>query len=74
MLFQLDEHPKMNERISLSMKFINWPDGTSAKTSTSGTGGMEFKYPANQISHTLPTTCHHCNFDVWALAQNHSDG
>jgi len=22
----------------------------------------------------LPTTCHHCNLDVWALAQSRGDG
>jgi len=37
-------------------------------------GGMEFKSRADQISHTLPTTRHRCNFDVWALAQSRGDG
>jgi len=30
---------------------------------------MGFKFRVDQISHTLPTTRHRCNFDVWALAQ-----
>jgi len=28
----------------------------------------------SQISHTLPTTRHRCNPDVWALAQDRGDG
>jgi len=30
---------------------------------------MGFKNQADQISHALPMTCHHCNLDVWALVQ-----
>jgi len=50
------------------------PDGTSSKTFASGAGGMGFKSRADQISHTLPMTCHHCNLDVWALVQSRGDG
>jgi len=46
------------------------PDGASTKTFASGAGGMGFKSRTDQISHTLPTTCHRCNLDVWALAQS----
>jgi len=35
---------------------------------------MGFKSLADQISYTLPTTRHRCNFDVWALAQSREDG
>jgi len=35
---------------------------------------LEIKCRANQISHTLPTTRHRCNLDVWALAQSRGDG
>jgi len=42
-------------------------------TSAYGTGGLEFKFWAHQISHTLPTTRYRCNLDVWALAQSHRD-
>jgi len=35
---------------------------------------MKFKSRADQISHTLPTTRHRCNLDVWALAQSRGDG
>jgi len=52
----------------------SWPDGTSVKISASGTGGMGSKSRANQISHTLPTTRHRCNLDVWALVQSRGDG
>jgi len=45
----------------------------SGKTSASGVGGMGFKFRANQISHTLSTTRHRCNLDVWALAQRRGD-
>jgi len=27
----------------------------------------------SQIFHTLPTICHRCNLDVWALAQSRGD-
>jgi len=47
--------------------------GASGKTSASGSGGMGFKFQADQISHTLPTTRHCCNLDVWALAQSRGD-
>jgi len=30
--------------------------------------GKGFKFRADQISHTLPTTCHNCNLEVRALA------
>jgi len=43
------------------------PDGTSGKAS--GAGGTGFKFRANQISYTLPMTCHRCNLEVWALVQ-----
>jgi len=33
-----------------------------------------FKSRAYQISHTLPTTRHRCNLDVWALARSRGDG
>jgi len=46
------------------------PDGTSDKTSGSGARGMGFNPPADQISHTLPTTRHRCNVDVWAQEQS----
>jgi len=26
---------------------------------------MEFKFKADQISHTLVVTCHHCKTKVW---------
>jgi len=46
-------------------------DGISAKMCASGTGDIGFKSWADQISHTLPMTRrHHCNHEVWALAQN----
>jgi len=48
------------------------PDGTSAK-SASGAGGMEFKSQADQISHTMLTTRHRFNLDVWALTQSRGD-
>jgi len=35
---------------------------------------MGFKYRADKISYTLPTTRHRCIFEVWALAQSHGDG
>jgi len=50
------------------------PDSTSHKTFASGAGDMGFKSRADHISHMLPTTCHHCNLDVWALAQSRKDG
>jgi len=34
---------------------------------------MGFKPRADQISHTLPTTCHCYNLDVWTLAQSCRD-
>jgi len=40
----------------------------------SGAGDMGFKSRADQISHTLPTTRHCCNLDMWALSQSHADG
>jgi len=39
-------------------------DGTSGKTFASGTRGMGFKFRANQISHTLPTTRH--RYNLWS--------
>jgi len=36
-------------------------------TFASGAGGIGFKYQANQIFHTLPTTRHRCNLDVWSF-------
>jgi len=56
------------------MWYSNRPDGTSSKTFASGAGGMGFKSRADQVSHTLPTTRHRCNLDVWALAQSRGDG
>jgi len=53
---------------------VNRPDALSGKTSVSGAGGMGFKFRADQISYTLPTTRHHCNIDVWALTQSRGDG
>jgi len=50
------------------------PDGTSGKKFASGVGGMGLKSRADQISHTLPMTRHHCNLDVWALVQSCEDG
>jgi len=44
---------------------MDLPEDTSVKTFASGVGGIEFKSRADQISHMLPMTCHHCNFDVW---------
>jgi len=41
---------------------------------SSGMKVMEFKSRGDQISHTLPTTRHSCNFDVWALAQRRGVG
>jgi len=35
---------------------------------------MGFKSLADQISHTLSTTRHRCNLDVWALAQSRGVG
>jgi len=56
----------------------------STKMSKNGTSGSfvrfwcerygEFKPQAEQISHTLPTTRHCCNVDVWDLAQSCGDG
>jgi len=40
----------------------------------SGAESMGFKSRADQIFHTLPTTCHRCNLNVWALAQSRGDG
>jgi len=37
-------------------------------------GDMGLKSRADQIFHTLPTTRHRCNFDVWALAQSRGVG
>jgi len=34
----------------------------------------EVKSRADQISHTLPTTRHRCNIDVWALVQSRGVG
>jgi len=45
------------------------PDSTSDKRYASGVGSMEFKSRAEQISHTLPATCHRCHLEVWALAK-----
>jgi len=45
-------------------------DGRSGTSSVPGEGCMGFKFRANQISFTLPTTYHRCNLDVWALAQS----
>jgi len=47
---------------------MNHQNSTSGKTSVSGVGCLEFKSRADQISHTLPTTRHRCNLEVWALA------
>jgi len=35
------------------------------KTPASSEGGMEFKFRANQITHTLPATRYCCNLEVW---------
>jgi len=35
---------------------------------------MGFKSRADQISHTLATTRHRLNLDVWAMAQSRGDG
>jgi len=43
-------------------------------TCASGEGGTGFKSRVDQIFHPLPTTRHHCNRDVWALAQSRGDG
>jgi len=40
---------------------------TSGKTSAFGAGGMGSEFRAEQISHTLPTTRHRCNLDVWGV-------
>jgi len=50
------------------------PDSERGKTFASGAGGMGFKFRADQISDTLPTTRHRCNLEVWALAQSCGDG
>jgi len=50
------------------------PDGSSGKTYAFGAGGMGFKFRADQISYTLPTTRHRCNLDVWAQPQSRGDG
>jgi len=47
--------------------------GASSKMSASGARGKEFKSRANQIYHTLPTTRHRCNLEVWTLAQSRRD-
>jgi len=49
------------------------PDSTSDKTFASGAADMGFKFRADQISHTLPTTRHRCNL-AWALSQSRGDG
>jgi len=38
-----------------------------------GRYGVQIKSRGDQISHTLPTTRHRCNLEVWALAQNRGD-
>jgi len=35
---------------------------------------MRLKSQADQISHTLPTTRHCCNLDVWTLVRSRGDG
>jgi len=61
--------------ITLFNNLSHRPDSISGKTFATGAGGMGFKPRADQISHTLPTTRHCCNLDVWALmAQSRRDG
>jgi len=42
----------------------------------SGAGSMEYKFRADQISHTLPTTrlSSPLHLDVWVLLQSRRDG
>jgi len=54
--------------ILLAKPFLFRPEGSN---SASGAGGMvAFKSRADQISHTLLTTRHRCNLDVWTQAQS----
>jgi len=54
--------------------YSNRSVGTSDRSSASSEGGMGFKYRDGQISHTLPTTRHLCNLEVWDLVQSSEDG
>jgi len=65
----VDSWKKENEESTNSPINLNYyrPDCTSGKTFASGSGGMGFKFRADQISHTLPTTHHRCNLDCMGL-------
>jgi len=54
-------------RFGKTYRDLNRPDRTSDKIYASGAGGMGFKFWADQISHTLPTTRHRCNLDCVGL-------
>jgi len=48
--------------------------GWQSETSSSSAGSMGFEFRVDQVSHILPTTRHHCNFEVWTLSQSRGDG
>jgi len=56
------------------LQYINIFWMNSDETFASDTWDVGFKSRADQIAHTLPTTRHRCNLDVWAQAQSCGDG
>jgi len=59
------EETELYKKLQVNEKLDYYrPDGTNYKTSASGARGMGFKSQADQISHTLPKTCHRCNLNV----------